>query len=529
MDDKAEKVALFRYGLIAPLVLETLPRGELTRRAQQIAARLYDMPHSTRRQVSVDTLLDWTLRYRRNGLTALSPKPRQDRGQARAVTPEIAALIERFKRENPHRTGAALLRELALATEPKQAGLSASTLYRFLRAHGLTERQLLQDQATAHKKYEAQFANQIWQSDMLFGPWVGRPGGGKQQVFLQAALDDASRLIPHAQFYPNQGLDAFLDCLRQAIAARGIPTRLYMDNAKIYRSPQLARIAASIGILIVHTPPYQPKAAARSNASSVPYANSFWPHSIPRPRSPSNNSTSACGTGSTPSITAANIALCRPRRWCVGSAISNRSANSPRPPIYAVCSFIAWTAWSPRFHLPIEESLLRSALASGRQAHRSALRSARSHPTGDLLGRQTGRCGAAGRSGRQRAAPSLGNGGEVAMWESFFGFKKTPFSDSPDAKQLFASQAWNQVKTRLEFLSQHHGVGLVTGEVGAGKSTAARVFTATLNTNLYKILYVHFSSGSALDCCVRSPWNWIWSRRTFAATWCARLPAPSYA
>jgi hypothetical protein len=35
--------------------------------------------------------------------------------------------------------------------------------------------------------------------------------------------------------------------------------------------------------------------------------------------------------------------------------------------------------------------------------------------------------------------------------------------------------------------------------VGAGKSTAARVFTATLNTSLYKILYVHFSSGSALD------------------------------
>ena len=51
----------------------------------------------------------------------------------------------------------------------------------------------------------------------------------------------------------------FLDCLRQAIWARGVPTRLYMDNAKIYRSPQLARIAASIGILIIHTPPYQPE------------------------------------------------------------------------------------------------------------------------------------------------------------------------------------------------------------------------------------------------------------------------------
>ena len=43
-DDKAGKIAIFRYGLIAPLVLETLPRGELTRRAQEIAARVYDLP-----------------------------------------------------------------------------------------------------------------------------------------------------------------------------------------------------------------------------------------------------------------------------------------------------------------------------------------------------------------------------------------------------------------------------------------------------------------------------------------------------
>jgi type II secretory pathway predicted ATPase ExeA len=85
------------------------------------------------------------------------------------------------------------------------------------------------------------------------------------------------------------------------------------------------------------------------------------------------------------------------------------------------------------------------------------------------------------------------------MWQSFFGFKKIPFGDSPDPKQLFASAAWQQVNSRLEFLAQHHGVGLLTGEVGAGKSTAARVFSATLNPNLYKTLYVHFSSGSALD------------------------------
>lgn len=85
------------------------------------------------------------------------------------------------------------------------------------------------------------------------------------------------------------------------------------------------------------------------------------------------------------------------------------------------------------------------------------------------------------------------------MWETFFGCKRTPFSECPDAKQLFASAAWAQVKTRLDFLASHHGVGLLTGEVGAGKSTAARAFAASLHPNLYKILYVSFSSASALD------------------------------
>jgi len=257
MDAKAEKIALFRYALIAPLVLEALPRGELTRRAQEIAARQYDIPASQRTSVSVDTLLEWALRYRKGGLEALAPQPRQDRGQPRVVPPALAQLIERLKRENPHRTGTTLLRELALSADQNTPPISASTLYRFLKQRGLTTRQLLAP--PARRKFQAERSNQIWQANMLFGPYVQRPGGGKMQVFLHAILDDASRLIPHAQFYSTQGLDACLDCLRQAVAARGLPVRLYMDNAKTYRGQQLARIAASIGILIVHTPPYQPE------------------------------------------------------------------------------------------------------------------------------------------------------------------------------------------------------------------------------------------------------------------------------
>src|SRR5215469_12056363 len=38
-----------------------------------------------------------------------------------------------------------------------------------------------------------------------------------------------------------------------------LPSRLYIDNAKVYRSPQLARIAATLGTLVIHSRPYQPE------------------------------------------------------------------------------------------------------------------------------------------------------------------------------------------------------------------------------------------------------------------------------
>src|SRR5207244_5830489 len=70
---------------------------------------------------------------------------------------------------------------------------------------------------------------------------------------------------------------------------------------------------------------------------------------------------------------------------------------------------------------------------------------------------------------------------------------------TPDSKHLFQSGAWAQLKARLQLLTDHRGAGLLTGEPGSGKSTAARTWLAGLNPNLYKIVYLHWSSGSALD------------------------------
>lgn len=85
------------------------------------------------------------------------------------------------------------------------------------------------------------------------------------------------------------------------------------------------------------------------------------------------------------------------------------------------------------------------------------------------------------------------------MFETFFGFKKVPFSDEPDTKQLFEHAGWKQAQARLKFLIDHRGAGLLTGEVGAGKSTAVRMWAAGLNPNLFKLVYLHWSSGTSRD------------------------------
>lgn len=66
-------------------------------------------------------------------------------------------------------------------------------------------------------------------------------------------------------------------------------------------------------------------------------------------------------------------------------------------------------------------------------------------------------------------------------------------------QQLFEYAGWKQVQARLKFLIDHRGAGLLTGEVGSGKSTAARTWLAGLNPNLFKVIYLHWSSGSPLD------------------------------
>lgn len=76
------------------------------------------------------------------------------------------------------------------------------------------------------------------------------------------------------------------------------------------------------------------------------------------------------------------------------------------------------------------------------------------------------------------------------MFEAFYGFTTTPFSRQIAPENLFPSAQVKETLARLNYLVKTRGFGLLTGEVGAGKSTAVRALSHQLDPARYRVLYV---------------------------------------
>lgn len=262
-EERRTEIALFRYTLILPLLREPSARARQQMR-RNLAAVLYDIPHSNRRQVSVTTLRRWEARYRAGGFEALKPQPRSDRGQARAVSPETLDRAEALKREQPFRSARSIARILAMDhTNPvPEAKLAPRTVRRQLAQRGATTAQLLTEQRPkAFRRFERSAFGDLWQGDAMPGPPLPDPAQPDQprQVFLFAFLDDHTRLVPHAQFYWNEQLPRMEDCFKRAILRYGRPLAVYVDRGKVYTSKQFDTICACLGIQRILASPYAPE------------------------------------------------------------------------------------------------------------------------------------------------------------------------------------------------------------------------------------------------------------------------------
>ena len=70
------------------------------------------------------------------------------------------------------------------------------------------------------------------------------------------------------------------------------------------------------------------------------------------------------------------------------------------------------------------------------------------------------------------------------------GFSRQPFDKNIPTKNLFMAQQIKQLFEMLRQFLHRRGIALITGEIGAGKSTAVRAFIEQLEPNLYDVAYI---------------------------------------
>ena len=278
-----EQIALFRYGVISELVSRPLAPGEKEQLLTQLAARTWTIPGTHRTHLGRSTAREWAEQYKTLGFDGLKPSPRADAGRTRALPDTVQDLLLALRAERPRASLDSLVQAVRLSGRVDPAlRLSRSTVARFFAAQGP---KILPAAATTEPDAVAftfPHANDLWTSDILHGPRLllpGRRDAGK--TYLYALLDDATRMVPFAAFYPAENAACYQDALKQALLRRGIPRRLYCDNGATFRTQHLQVICATLNIALVHSRPHRPRGRGKIERFFRHVRSAFLPHLTP--------------------------------------------------------------------------------------------------------------------------------------------------------------------------------------------------------------------------------------------------------
>ncbi len=76
------------------------------------------------------------------------------------------------------------------------------------------------------------------------------------------------------------------------------------------------------------------------------------------------------------------------------------------------------------------------------------------------------------------------------MLRATFNLSVVPFTKDIDTHNLFPHEQFAEMTKRLRLLCDNRGIGLFTGDVGCGKSTAVRTVTQGLSAQAHKVVYL---------------------------------------
>jgi transposase InsO family protein len=257
-EDPRRQLALLRFQVISAYLALEPGRGQKRPLLEQLAARTWLVPTTGEPlTVAAETIRSWVRRYREGGLPGLEDKLRAKRG-AKAISPETLELVARLKREVPERSLDRLIHIVEETELVERGQIRRSTLHRALRALGLSRcaPRLTEDKDL--DRFEADAPNDLWQSDLLCGPWLPDPArpGKSRRAYLYAFIDDHSRLLLHGRFSFRGELPALELVFRRALQRWGAPRRVYYDNGQVYRSKHMLHIVATLGL---HRPVFTEK------------------------------------------------------------------------------------------------------------------------------------------------------------------------------------------------------------------------------------------------------------------------------
>ena len=239
--DRATRVALARWAVIAEAADERLAPAERGRLVSELACRVHRDADGRQVRVTSRTIYRWLEAWRTRGFDGLKPSRRRDAGIPRTDA-QVLELAAALRREAPARS-AGQIAEILAAT--RSVEVSARTLQRFFAATGL-ERARLEGRHRAYGRFEAAACGDLWMADAWDGPALVELKGRHAQLF--SLLDDHSRFLPHAAFFADVGEWSFQRCLKDAIARRGIPRVLYIDYAEVRVMPTPRRTCWSAAV-----------------------------------------------------------------------------------------------------------------------------------------------------------------------------------------------------------------------------------------------------------------------------------------
>src|SRR5260370_8424355 len=78
----------------------------------------------------------------------------------------------------------------------------------------------------------------------------------------------------------------------------------------------------------------------------------------------------------------------------------------------------------------------------------------------------------------------------IANLQAHYGFTRMPFGTAIPIDALYASAAHKEAVARLRWLISARGLGALTGEVGCGKTVAARAAVAGLDPSPHPLIYL---------------------------------------